>query len=76
MESASIITFLYFFLSGDLEKTSTMWVIASLWSIHYFNRSFIYPFRQKDHKEDAANHHAIGDHFQLYEWIFKRVLYW
>lgn len=51
MESASIITFLYFFLSGDLEKTSTMWVIASLWSIHYFNRSFIYPFRQKDHKK-------------------------
>jgi 3-oxo-5-alpha-steroid 4-dehydrogenase 1 len=51
MESVSVITFLYFFLSGSLEKTTTMWIIAAFWSAHYINRSFIYPFRQKDQKK-------------------------
>lgn len=51
MESVSLITFLYFFLSGSTDKSITMWVIASLWVAHYINRSFIYPFRQKDKKK-------------------------
>lgn len=51
MESASLITFLYFFLNGSIEKTAAMWIIAALWAAHYINRSFIYPFRQKDQKK-------------------------
>ena len=51
MESVSLITFLYFFFSGSIEKTIVMYVIAGLWSAHYINRSFIYPFRQKDQKK-------------------------
>lgn len=51
MESVSLLSFLYFFFSGSLEKTITMWVIAGLWAAHYLNRSFIYPFRQKDQKK-------------------------
>ncbi len=51
MESVSLISFLFFFLNGSLDKTITMWVLAALWSAHYINRSFIYPFRQKDKKK-------------------------
>ena len=48
MESVSPITFFYFFINGSLEKTNTMWIIASFWASHYINRSVIYPFRIKD----------------------------
>ena len=34
MESVSLISFLFFFLNGSLDKTITMWVLAALWSAH------------------------------------------
>ncbi len=51
MESVSLITFLFFYLSGDADKTIVTWIFAALWTAHYINRSFIYPFRQKDRKK-------------------------
>jgi steroid 5-alpha reductase family enzyme len=50
MESVSLIVFLYFFISGSGEKSMINWLFAALWSAHYINRSFIYPFRQKNKK--------------------------
>lgn len=51
MESASLITLLTFYLMGNGEKTLTTWIFVGLWAAHYINRSFIYPFRQKDKKK-------------------------
>ena len=31
-----------------------MWVFFTLWVAHYFNRSVIYPFRQKNAKDTAV----------------------
>ncbi len=47
MEMVSLLFFAFFFLTGDNEKTSPMLVFFILWSLHYVNRSFIYPFRTK-----------------------------
>jgi hypothetical protein len=66
MESVSIFTFLYSFLSGEADKTIVTWIFAALWSAHYINRSFIYPFRQKDRKKKmplAIMLSAIGFNF-------------
>jgi len=45
MEIPSPLVFLFFFLSGDLLKTTETWFIALLFLIHYTNRSLIFPFR-------------------------------
>ncbi len=47
MESVSLITFLYCYITGPAEKTWVTWTFAALWSIHYINRSFIFPFRMR-----------------------------
>jgi len=51
MEVVSPTVFLYFFISGSAEKTIVNWIFAGLWTAHYLNRSFIYPFRQKNKKQ-------------------------
>jgi len=48
MESVSLGVFSYFFLTGSGTKTFVNWIFAALWAAHYINRSFIYPFRQKN----------------------------
>jgi 3-oxo-5-alpha-steroid 4-dehydrogenase 1 len=35
-------------MRGSVEKTDLNIVLALLWTLHYINRSFIYPLRQKD----------------------------
>ena len=47
MEIISPIAFAYFFLIGDTEKSLVTWMFFLCWVGHYFNRSFIYPFRQQ-----------------------------
>lgn len=51
MEIASPIFFSYFLFTGSLEMTTPKWIFWGLWVTHYFNRSLIYPFRQKDTKK-------------------------
>ena len=34
-------------LTGSAEKTSLHWVLIALWTIHYTNRTLIFPFRLK-----------------------------
>ena len=46
MEIISPLALLYFFLNGNIEKTPTSIIFISLWTLHYFNRSVIYPLRQ------------------------------
>ena len=45
-EAVSPIVFGYFFIIGTSIKTPVMWIFFIIWIGHYFNRSFIYPFRQ------------------------------
>ena len=53
-EIISPLTFAHFFIRGDSIKTPEMWVFFFLWIAHYFNRSIIFPFRQKHAKDTAV----------------------
>ena len=52
-EIISPLTFAHFFIRGDSIKTPEMWVFFFLWMAHYFNRSIIFPLRQKNAKNTA-----------------------
>jgi 3-oxo-5-alpha-steroid 4-dehydrogenase 1 len=47
MESPSFIIFVSLVLFGSSSISTTVWILFSLWAIHYFNRSFIFPLRTK-----------------------------
>jgi len=47
MEIPALLMFLYFVFSGSSEKNMVVWIIVILFSVHYTNRSLIYPFRIK-----------------------------
>lgn len=51
MESVSFFCFLFFLIQVDGPKPNLNYFLALLWNLHYFNRSFIYPFRQKDYSK-------------------------
>tara|TARA_Y100001970_G_scaffold3377_1_gene3889 strand:+ start:8087 stop:8845 length:759 start_codon:yes stop_codon:yes gene_type:complete len=53
-EIISPLTFAHFFIRGDSIKTPEMWIFFILWVGHYFNRSIIFPFRQKYAKDTAV----------------------
>jgi len=45
MEVPALIVFFYFIFTGTAEKNVTVWIIASLYVIHYVNRAVIFPWR-------------------------------
>ncbi len=45
METTAPAVFLWFFLRGNTEKNSVLWIAAGLFLLHYANRSLVYPFR-------------------------------
>jgi 3-oxo-5-alpha-steroid 4-dehydrogenase 1 len=45
MEVPALLIFLYLIASGKADKNAVVWIIVSLFTIHYANRSLIYPFR-------------------------------
>jgi len=47
MEVPALLVFLYFIASGKADKNAVVWIIVLLFTIHYTNRSLIYPFRIK-----------------------------
>lgn len=47
METVVLIVLWYFVLAGDNRQTLANLLILSMFSFHYFNRSFIFPFRLK-----------------------------
>lgn len=47
MEGVALLCFLYFVLAYKTSYSLAEWVMISLFSFHYLNRSFIYPFRTK-----------------------------
>ena len=47
MELVSPLTFGAFFLLGENEKTTPLWLMFALWMVHYFNRSLVYPLRAR-----------------------------
>lgn len=47
MELAALVPFIFFVFTGKGEKNAVIWTIVMLFSMHYVNRSMIYPFRIK-----------------------------
>lgn len=47
MELVSLLVFAGLFLAGTNDKTAPMWVLFALWTIHYINRSLIFPWRTR-----------------------------
>jgi len=47
MESPSFFIFVGLVFFGPSTPSTVIWILLSLWAIHYFNRSFIFPFRTK-----------------------------
>lgn len=45
MEIPSLAIFCYLYILGTAPKSLTTWVFFSLWVIHYFNRSVVFPYR-------------------------------
>lgn len=47
MEIPALLTFPLMAMLGPTEKDWLSWILIGLWSIHYFNRVIIFPFRLK-----------------------------
>lgn len=47
MESPAFFLFFYFVLTPPIELSQPVLIFVTLWFIHYFNRTFIFPFRIK-----------------------------
>lgn len=47
MELPALVLFLYFILTGKGDRNTVVWIIVTLFIVHYANRSLIYPFRIK-----------------------------
>ena len=47
MEFPTLALFVYFYLTGPLEKDIYKWIIFSVFALHYVNRIFIFPFRTR-----------------------------
>ena len=45
MELPSPMLMAYFVITGEGMKNSVIWFLMALWLLHYFHRTFIYPFR-------------------------------
>jgi 3-oxo-5-alpha-steroid 4-dehydrogenase 1 len=51
MELPSPAVFSYFYFTGQTETNKITLIFWGLWMLHYFNRSIIYPMRQRDHNK-------------------------
>jgi len=51
MELPSPLVFSYFFFTGATTPNKVTFVFWGVWMLHYFNRSIIYPLRQRDHSK-------------------------
>ena len=47
MEVPALLVFLYVVVTGKADKNAVVWIIVLLFTLHYTNRSLIYPFRIK-----------------------------
>ncbi len=51
MELPSPAVFSYFYFTGQAGTNKTTLIFWGFWMLHYFNRSIIYPLRQRDHSK-------------------------
>ena len=47
MELPSLLIFVLLVLTGPVRPSATNWILFSLWTVQYFNRSVIFPLRTK-----------------------------
>ena len=43
MELPALLIFAMYFLTGANEKTLVLWILFLLWTVHYLNRSLLFP---------------------------------
>ena len=51
MEIPALLVFMYFFLEGNKNQSTVVWIFFGFWLLHYINRSIIYPLRTKTAKK-------------------------
>ncbi|MDC0231309.1 DUF1295 domain-containing protein [Aureispira] len=51
MELPSPLLLSYFYFSGKTNTNTVTLIFWALWMLHYFNRTIIYPLRQRDHSK-------------------------
>lgn len=51
METVSLLTFVWFFLSGYVSSNPVNWLFFSIWVLHYGNRSIVFPMRLPNKKK-------------------------
>lgn len=51
MELPTLVLFIYFYLTGPVEKDIYKWIIFAVFTIHYVNRIFVFPFRTRTRKK-------------------------
>jgi len=78
METPSLAGFLLFFALGDRNNGAVYLVFLGLWSVHYFHRSFIFPFQMRGNKKSQtlapvamAVFFNIGNAYINGRWIFS-----
>lgn len=54
MESPASLVFLYFFVTGENNTSIVALILFVMWQLHYFHRSFIYPFQIKVKPGDSV----------------------
>jgi len=64
MEIISPIGLLFFALNGPTNKSTVTWIFLALWTLHYLNRSIIYPLRQ-------INPHPMPISIAIFAFIFN-----
>jgi len=71
MEISVLFVIYYFVLTGNLEQSFVNWIILSLFTFHYLNRSLIFPFRIKTKgKKMPASIVLMGITFNLASGFF------
>ena len=60
MEAPASLLFLLYFLISEKDITITLVVLQVIWQIHYFHRSFIFPFRLRSNESVAVSIIVFG----------------
>ena len=77
MESPASILFLVYFLTSSRPINATLVFFLVIWQIHYFHRSFIYPFQLKSNEKMSFSIMLFGTTFNVVNtyiqgsWLFK-----
>ena len=59
MDLPSLAIMIYFLITGTQSFTSYVWILFSIWIVHYLNRTIIYPLRIKSTPKKNSTCHCV-----------------